>query len=524
MKIQTIEIISIYAALGLYGACTAFNQPHYGDCRNTRIPICTVAAAITRQSSCLSLEKSSLVLFQAEDAGTLLRTIDENNKKHTPTKLNGFYREHFGGQPPPAIKPKDVQFSLLMTNHGKDDSLLSTATATTAESTMVATLRISPRQQGWDFLRGLCVAKHLRHEGLALQLLKQTLHYLKQRMMLAEDYEYCVGVYCLADFRLAPLYEKAGFVQYDNTNNNSNNADDDDDDSIPLAFMRIQLDSMLLKNPDLRLFKKLLDLREQQPTLDMDNTIRDKNHAKNDEEKDKESAEENTHNNINTITKVLLLQHLFELRRKTATAPLLLEDISTSSSLPPLSPCLNISNLTWSGRADNERVQEWINNHVSNPTLLWTGGKPLNINNTSNDTTPSTSTYIVLDGTWQEARTMFRKIPLLQTLPRITLDTSVSSSSKDGEQQQQSKSVYRLRQDYTGWKEKFKGTATSGDGSSSSELLCTAEVIGELERSLGHEHNYHLIHERLDRFQKSFPGYKQIETKTGPQTTTHTRR
>jgi hypothetical protein len=82
--------------------------------------------------------------------------------------------------------------------------------------------------------------------------------------------------------------------------------------------MRIQLDSMLPKNPDLRLFKKLLQLREQQPTLDMDNTTHDKNHAKNDEEqKENESAAENTHNNNSTITKVLLLQHLFELRRKT---------------------------------------------------------------------------------------------------------------------------------------------------------------------------------------------------------------
>jgi hypothetical protein len=93
MKIQTIKIIIIYAALvnGLYGACTAFIQPHYGGCRNPRIRICMVAAAITRQSSCLFLEKTSLLLFQAEDAGTLLRTIDENNKNHTPTKLNGFY-------------------------------------------------------------------------------------------------------------------------------------------------------------------------------------------------------------------------------------------------------------------------------------------------------------------------------------------------------------------------------------------------------------------------------------------------
>ena len=74
-------------------------------------------------------------------------------------------------------------------------------------------------------------------------------------------------------------------------------------------------------------------------------------------------------------------------------------------------------------------------------------------------------TFVLMDGTWQEAQTMFRKIPPLARLPRLEL-------------QARNPSDYRLRSNF-GWKERF------GDGNADS-LLCSVEVVAELLEQAGH--------------------------------------
>jgi len=68
------------------------------------------------------------------------------------------------------------------------------------------------------------------------------------------------------------------------------------------------------------------------------------------------------------------------------------------------------------------------------------------------------TTFLLLDGTWQEAKTLYRRGPLLlRQLPRVALSPNFSST-------------YRLRGDY-GWRNKF------GDIETKKGLLCTAEAV-----------------------------------------------
>lgn len=143
---------------------------------------------------------------------------------------------------------------------------------------------------------------------------------------------------------------------------------------------------------------------------------------------------------------VLLLQHDKEIFRKTGTGKLLYG-----------SRHLNVRNLTWGGRANNKDVQTHLQEaQDENHVILWTGCSA-----TTNASAyhPANSTFILLDGTWQEAQSMFRKIPELQQLPRLALRASTASN-------------YTLRQDF-GWRDRFSSE-------NSETLLCTAEVGAEL--------------------------------------------
>ena len=130
--------------------------------------------------------------------------------------------------------------------------------------------------------------------------------------------------------------------------------------------------------------------------------------------------------------------------------------------------------------------------------LLWKGGMG-NVGSFLNrpetaivNTATSTTTFIVLDGTWQEAQSMFRKISRLMTLPRLTLDAQGGPSQ------------YQLRGDY-GWKQRF-GSLVNDGSSPSGSLLCTVEIVAELLEQAGCLEEGTHLRERLKTFTLSFQG------------------
>lgn len=200
---------------------------------------------------------------------------------------------------------------------------------------------------------------------------------------------------------------------------------------------------------------------------------------------------------------LLILQHERETGRKTGTAQLVLEESYDNNDILGL----NVTATTWAGRSDTERVERLLrdkqqqqrpNGDSNNLVLLWPGGtsdvssflatpcndEPNNIHENFCNSNPTT--FILLDGTWQEAQTMFRKIQLLWNLPRLSLRATQSSR-------------YRLRQDY-GWKKKFDSTDSDGGGDVETSLLCTAEVMAELLQQTGNAEGAATIRNRLETF------------------------
>jgi len=217
---------------------------------------------------------------------------------------------------------------------------------------------------------------------------------------------------------------------------------------------------------------------------------------------------------------LLIVQHERETVRKTGTARLVLESSYNNDSILGL----NVAAMTWAGRSDTENIeqllrekQQSIGDNMNNNSLvlLWTGGGTADdilssflatapCNDEPNNTTETISsepdpTFILLDGTWQETWAMFRKIPLLWNLPRLSLRATQASR-------------YRLRQDY-GWKKKFSGDNKNGqmshvddidnsdnDGASENTLLCTAEVVAELLQQTGNTDGATTVRNRLETF------------------------
>lgn len=89
------------------------------------------------------------------------------------------------------------------------------------------------------------------------------------------------------------------------------------------------------------------------------------------------------------------MTHTKELSRKSNTGKLI-----SDSSFAQL--------LSWDGRGDNIKVSETINT-LSHPVLIWVEGQKDMKNDLS--ILNSNPTYVILDGTWQEAKKMFRQGP-----------------------------------------------------------------------------------------------------------------
>ena len=150
--------------------------------------------------------------------------------------------------------------------------------------------------------------------------------------------------------------------------------------------------------------------------------------------------------------RIALLQHARERGRPTATAPLL-------SDGRLLHHVTIVAALQWGGRADNANVDAALA-RLTAPVLLWVEGgappAPTDADAEAADEADDAPTYVILDGTWQEARAIFRKGPAsLRALARVRLEAAAPSA-------------YVLRGDY-GWRERV------GAAGGPTHLLCTAE-------------------------------------------------
>ena len=200
--------------------------------------------------------------------------------------------------------------------------------------------------------------------------------------------------------------------------------------------------------------------------------------------------------------KIFLLTHANEMLRLTNTGKILMKQSFLREAPESL---VKTEILLWEGRGDNMKVSDAIS-QLHQPILIWTDAAK--VTQISDVVEPSEGpTYIILDGTWQEAKKMFRQGPhSLRCIPRMSLQPTFRSS-------------YRLRGNF-GYVDRFTSTtinsahsATEGETEVSqstditSNLLCTAEVGASLLQRHGHNEIADRLLNELEEFQMSFQSY-----------------
>lgn len=324
---------------------------------------------------------------------------------------------------------------------------------------ILASLRLtkSKNDNQYTFLRSLCVAREHRRHGLASRLFNESLQHF--------DARHC---YCFASPELGSFYEKLGFTPALESI--------EEGQSIP-KWMINSYESMANRNSHktLKLYVKY------SPSLIT-----------------------STQNNL---TEIVLLQHYTELSKKTATG-WLLNDTQYADQFGKIpvndfiESRMKLTLWKWGGSNDITYVENQINGLKDSNRkvyLLWTGGATADVAKGSGEHDKPAETYIILDGTWQQAKKMYRKISALWSLPKLSLQgMSVPPST------------YVLRGDYSGWRKRFSNN-DEGDGS---DLLCTAEVAAAVIEKCGDATCANVIRTRLDTFQSTFPPKFQGETNT----------
>ena len=155
------------------------------------------------------------------------------------------------------------------------------------------------------------------------------------------------------------------------------------------------------------------------------------------------------------VAEIVLLQHVNEVARTfTATGPLL-SDVR-------LKEHLSMQTWNWETMADNDRIAELVAS-LNAPALVWAA----DIDNVvAVETEAAVNSYILLDGTWVEARTIFDEGPAcLRALPRVTLPPAESSfwlRSRLGSAQVPAGSVCTAEA-AAGILEQLKGDSVGGD-------------------------------------------------------------
>jgi DTW domain-containing protein YfiP len=369
--------------------------------------------------------------------------------------LYDFYGNNFSSRQSKRVVPSlpgeertnDVMYALTKHYSDQDD--------------IVAALRLtrSKSDAAYTFVRSLCCGREYRRQGLSLRLLRASM----------EKFDPNSGYYCFASPDLSRLYDKAGFARI--TNNTTNDtASPEDYMKIPRWMAnsyKVMANKWNQRGEVLHLF-----LKYPMPK---------------------------------SPTNIVLLQHCSELSKSTATGWLAHDNIfnstigSSLSLVVPLQERVNLHSWVWSGRNDTAMIEKQINDLSNNSSvrLLWTGNSGINEDSTIDVDEEMNSSYIILDGTWQQAQTIFRKNPILWNLPRISLS-----------QVQQTK--YTLRKDYSGWRERFSMRSDGGG-----DLLCTAEVVAAILDRRGDNVGADQIRYRLDVFQKNYPqivGQQRIDS------------
>jgi DTW domain-containing protein YfiP/predicted GNAT family N-acyltransferase len=305
---------------------------------------------------------------------------------------------------------------------------------------IVAALRLtrSKCDGSYAFLRSLCCAKEYRRQGLGVHLLQSSL-----------DVFNTTSCYCFASSDLQHFYESAGFVRIQ--------INDVDDEKVP----KWMLHSYQLMSTRWNQKGKILELFVKQLVVQK------------------------------SVTRIILLQHSEEVSKSNATG-WLVDDYLYNQYIGNLQPSsvslkhhVELERWMWSGRNDSTTIGKQIQQLAANSRvfLLWTGQ---NSDTATPKDTDLDASYIILDGTWQQAQSIYRRIESLWKLPRISLiDTQ--------------RSKYILRKDYTGWREKFSSNEDGGD------LLCTAEVMAAVLDRRNNAIGATEIRDRLDTFQRYYP-------------------
>jgi DTW domain-containing protein YfiP len=181
---------------------------------------------------------------------------------------------------------------------------------------------------------------------------------------------------------------------------------------------------------------------------------------------------------------LILLQHSNEVERDTATGSLLADERMQAH--------VSVQVWSWSGPQDNDRVDQLIAS-VASPVLVWAPDGVVT-DDAVEVSSLGVASYILLDGTWQEARALFKRGPeCLRSMPRVTLP-AVRTRRRSGSQwrgphsnrntctfrhwlvaqtgaiRAQAESAFWLRHN-VGWKAKHGEAGSDGEG-----LLCTAEA------------------------------------------------
>ncbi|CAJ1961399.1 unnamed protein product [Cylindrotheca closterium] len=339
----------------------------------------------------------------------------------------------------------------------------------TSTGMVLAALRLtrSKMDSKYSFLRSLCVSRDYRRHRIAMRLLKEALADFSP----ASDPSASNYCYCFANPYLEGMYKRGG-------------------------FKRIRKSEMEAWPKWLIHSYNAMDEKWSRKTLGL--------FIKPIQKLDDDSEPGNDHQ-VPAIIRVVLLQHGLEFAKATATGWLLDDKLYFAKKKEEredvLSTHVQVDRWVWNGRNDTDQIEDRLSllQETTRPVLLWTGGSDETANSdfgffaTNGDpTTPKT--YIVLDGTWQQAKTMYRKIPALWTLPRLSLRNLPPSK-------------YILRGDFSGWKDRFGATEKWDDERSSSNsetLLCTAEVVAALLDLHGDHAGGTVVRWRLDSFQTNF--------------------
>lgn len=163
-----------------------------------------------------------------------------------------------------------------------------------------------------------------------------------------------------------------------------------------------------------------------------------------------------------------LLMHENEQQRDTNTGQWLLKSLPTSTSVH-----------IWQRKSPCSALIELLNNDQYQPYLLFPHDESVPVSQASLQANKAAKVplFIILDGTWQEAKKMLRKSTWLKNLPLAHITTTQASN-------------YQLRRN-------------QADGH-----LCTLEVGCEVLKALGEERQSELLLSFFDHYMQAFKADK----------------